>query len=696
MKKQLLTLFGLLTLTAASMAQIPYTVIEDFESYNLNSQLTSSVPWVGESGQCSPVIDNAGIPYNQIAKSGCNGGSRALSYSQSIPQAGLDSLVVQFQARSNTSSSGNNNSTLSLTDDVNGFNVNFGIHYSPSSPAFSNYFKPFLGGGPGLGNAHVLTSGSWYDVMLVIDWTHVSGNGLFGLAELFYKEAGNASWLATPTLSYELEVADPSIIVLNQLMLRLDGFSSGFGSADNIKYKAIESCNLQASISANGNTTFCQGGSVTLTASSGSSYLWSNGQTSQSITVIQTGTYSVQVTDNGCSATSQSVSVTVTNPTASISTNGLTTFCQGGSITLTASSGDSYLWSNGQTTQSITVTQTDSYSVEVTENSCSATSQPTTVTVIVNPTATVTTSGATTFCQGGNVTLTASSGSSYLWSNGQATQSISASQTGTYSVQITDNGCSATSQSVAVTVLSNPVVTLSSFSDICSNANPLTLTGGNPSGGVYSVNSTQSSVFDPSITGVGMQTVSYTYANQNNCSGTATGTVNVLASPSVSLSGLNSNYSLSDNPSILTVSPSGGVLSGNGVSNGEFDPSNAGLGTHSVLYMYVDGNGCMGGDALCTNVDLNVGIDGTNQIATGGGIEIYPNPSSGLYSLSFEIEGVVSYSVFDSRGREIVNESFVSNGSAIKTLDLTKYSSGVYAVQVQTPKGGVIDKLIKE
>jgi len=454
--------------------------------------------------------------------------------------------------------------------------------------------------------------------------------------------------------------------------------------------------NPTATVTTSGATTFCQGGSVTLTASSGSSYLWSNGQTSQSITVSQTGSYSVQVTNNGCSATSQSVSVTVTNPTASISTNGSTTFCQGGSVTLTASSGDSYLWSNGQTTQSVTITQTGSYSVEVTENSCSATSQPTTVTVIVNPTATVTTSGATTFCQGGNVTLTANSGSSYLWSNGQTTQSISVSQTGTYSVEVTDNGCSTTSQSVAVTVLSNPLVTLSSFSDICSNANPLTLTGGNPSGGVYSVNSTQSSVFDPSITGVGMQTVSYTYANQNNCSGTATGTVNVLASPSVSLSGLNSNYSLSDNPSILTVSPSGGVLSGNGVSNGEFDPSNAGLGTHSVLYMYVDGNGCMGGDALCTNVDLNVGIDGTNQIATGGGIEIYPNPSSGLYSLSFEIEGVVSYSVFDSRGREIVNESFVSNGSAIKTLDLTKYSSGVYAVQVQTPKGGVIDKLIKE
>jgi len=95
-------------------------------------------------------------------------------------------------------------------------------------------------------------------------------------------------------------------------------------------------------------------------------------------------------------------------------------------------------------------------------------------------------------------------------------------------------------------------------------------------------------------------------------------------------------------------------------------------------------------------VDLNVGIDGTNQIATGGGIEIYPNPSSGLYSLSFEIEGVVTYSVFDSRGRELVNERFVSNGSAIKTLDLSDYSSGIYAIQIGTTDGFSSYKLIKE
>src|SRR5205814_711828 len=111
-----------------------------------------------------------------------------------------------------------------------------------------------------------------------------------------------------------------------------------------------------ATIGASGATTFCAGGSVTLTASSASSYLWSNGATTQSITVNANGDYSVTVTGgNGCSATSAATSVTVNPlPSPAISASGATTFCAGGNVTLTASSASSYLWSNGATTQSIT------------------------------------------------------------------------------------------------------------------------------------------------------------------------------------------------------------------------------------------------------------------------------------------------------------------------------------------------------
>lgn len=68
----------------------------------------------------------------------------------------------------------------------------------------------------------------------------------------------------------------------------------------------------QANITPSGPTTFCQGGSVTLTASSGDTYLWSTNETTQSIVVTTAATYSVVVTDaQNCSSTSANVTVTV-------------------------------------------------------------------------------------------------------------------------------------------------------------------------------------------------------------------------------------------------------------------------------------------------------------------------------------------------------------------------------------------------
>src|SRR5439155_22058544 len=92
--------------------------------------------------------------------------------------------------------------------------------------------------------------------------------------------------------------------------------------------------------------------------------------------------------------------------------SGPTTFCAPGAVTLTASAGLSWSWSNGATTQSITVSASGSFTVTVTAaGGCTATSAATTV--IVNnppPTPTITPSGPTTFCTGGNVTLSAPSG----------------------------------------------------------------------------------------------------------------------------------------------------------------------------------------------------------------------------------------------------------------------------------------------
>jgi len=78
---------------------------------------------------------------------------------------------------------------------------------------------------------------------------------------------------------------------------------------------------------------------------------------------------------------------------------------------------------------------------------------------VAAPTATITASGSTTVCAGSSVTLTASPAASYLWSNGSTTQSISASNSGNYTVQLTGtNGCTATSNATNVTVNATPTV----------------------------------------------------------------------------------------------------------------------------------------------------------------------------------------------------------------------------------------------
>ncbi|MBW0176921.1 PKD domain-containing protein [Sediminibacterium sp.] len=234
-----------------------------------------------------------------------------------------------------------------------------------------------------------------------------------------------------------------------------------------------------AAITASGPTTFCAGSSVTLNANTGTglSYLWSNGSTNLSITnIASSGTYTVTVTNtNNCSVTSAPTIVTVNAlPTSAITASGLTTFCAGSSVTLNANTGTglSYLWSNGSTSPSVTnIASSGTYTVTVTNtNNCSVTSTPTIITVNALPTATITPSGPTTFCVGGSVNLTSSTGTSYLWSNASTNASITNITTsGTYSVTVRDaNGCQNTSAPVTITVNANPTLNITNPAAICS------------------------------------------------------------------------------------------------------------------------------------------------------------------------------------------------------------------------------------
>jgi hypothetical protein len=237
-------------------------------------------------------------------------------------------------------------------------------------------------------------------------------------------------------------------------------------------------------ITPGGPTTFCAGGSVTLTSSSASGNQWSlngspiGGATAQQYIATATGNYTVTATASGCPSAASAVTAVTVNPipaTPVIGTGGPTTFCAGGSVTLTSSSASGNQWSlngspiGGATAQQYIATASGNYTVIVTTSGCPSAASSATV-VTVNPipaTPTITPGGPTTFCAGGNVTLTSSSASGNQWSlngspiGGATAQQYVAAVAGDYSVTVTTSGCSSAASAVTtVTVNPNPVATI--------------------------------------------------------------------------------------------------------------------------------------------------------------------------------------------------------------------------------------------
>jgi hypothetical protein len=178
------------------------------------------------------------------------------------------------------------------------------------------------------------------------------------------------------------------------------------------------------SITANGSTSFCTGGNVELTSSSASGNNWSTNATTQSITVTSSGSYSVTVTDNnGCSASSNATTVNVSNAPVPTVTASATQACSGDQVTLTASTSDSYSWSNGATTQSIQVSTSGSYTVTTTNaDACAGVGASNAVSV----TFTATPTAAGSFTTNGNIVTFANSSTganSYSWDFGDFTNS---------------------------------------------------------------------------------------------------------------------------------------------------------------------------------------------------------------------------------------------------------------------------------
>lgn len=301
-----------------------------------------------------------------------------------------------------------------------------------------------------------------------------------------------------------------------------------------------------------GSTSVATGGTPPYT------YLWTPATGLNSATLpnpIATPTattdYLLTVTDANSCQTRDTVKVTVNPlPTPTITSLRPTTFCEGDSTTLDAGSYKKYLWSNGDTTRIIHPKTAGAYTVKVTNTTdCEQTSAPVTVTVNPKPTPVITSQKPTSFCEGENTVLDAGNGfKSYEWSNGATTQTTTITQTGNYTVTVTNsNDCKATSAPIAVTVNPKPSVAITGPNSLCNNSTA-----------VYSVAAAPASTFQWSVTG-GNITAGSTSNSITVQWGTASGSVALTRTASGTNCTNSSTYTVTISSTLTpTISQTGG------------------------------------------------------------------------------------------------------------------------------------------
>lgn len=230
-------------------------------------------------------------------------------------------------------------------------------------------------------------------------------------------------------------------------------------------------------ITPSGSTSLCPGDAVTLTGSGGSSYLWSTGATSSSISVSAAGSYTLTATNScGSQTTTQLVTVSST-PSVTINTT-TTSFCSGATAILYAIGGTSFIWNDGSSNDSLIVNTGGTYSV-TSSSSCGTATNSITITELALPTAVVSASGATALCPGSTVTITGSGGTSYLWLPSGATgNTFTTAAAGTYTLTAT-NACGSDTTALTISSLTAPSATISTLgSTICAGSSTTLIASG--------------------------------------------------------------------------------------------------------------------------------------------------------------------------------------------------------------------------
>lgn len=520
-------------------------------------------------------------------------------------------------------------------------------------------------------------------------------------------------------------------------------------------------------ISFNGPSVLCTGQSVTMQAPAGYTYQWSTGETTQSITVSTQGEFNVKITDNGCSSISKTVEILQSpDETPSITAVTPLNFCEGDSVILAGSTAASYSWSNGATTQNITVYQPGTYTLTIQGACAQFTSAPITIATYPSHVTNVTAGSA---CGSSAVTLSSTTSGTAHWfdapvagnevgvgnsyttaalnnsttfyvesrdsilgisgSVGPATNSIGAGSMYTGDqAQIFDVLKTMVLKSVKVYSNSNKSRTIQLrnsmgtvlqqlVTTIDTGTRVVNLNWEVPVGTDYELGwlaGSQPDLFRNSAganypyTLNGLVSVTGNTANDParwycyydwqveekpiTCVSPRTpvqATIN--ANPTVTSGGLGSQYYESDAAVTLSGTPTGGTFSGTGVSGSSFDPATAGVGgPYTVTYSYTDGNGCSGSATQTVTVLADTGSSiGIVNIKGISAVSVYPNPNSGKFELTFksDIARSVDITITNAIGEKVTLErNVLVNNTFTKVIDLGKVATGVYTLTITDGK----------
>ena len=323
--------------------------------------------------------------------------------------------------------------------------------------------------------------------------------------------------------------------------------------------------------------TICNGNSATLTAGGATSFSWSTGAATSSISVSPTLTtvYTVTGTTGLCSAFVTGTVNVVNIPT--ISVNSPTT-CSGSSVLITASGAVNYTWSTGALTSTIAVSPTIATIYTVTGTNGNNCNSINTSTVLITPSPTLSiNSNSFNVCGGSNATIIATGGvGTFSWSTGSTSSVITTSVSGVYNVTIT-GVCGTAVQSATVTSGAAPIFTIVPSSSVICNSQSVTLnTSGSTGTFVWSNGATNTPSISTNIPGI------YTATLTNSC-GTAVYSVNLINGTSTVGLASSSNTICSGGSVTLTASGTGTFAWSNGAGNvSSITVTNSGVYTVSL------------------------------------------------------------------------------------------------------------------